>query len=50
MGPDSVGYRIAEKALVFGGDTMTATDVAVRLGMVELGDPPWRPGLTRTWR
>ena len=39
VGPDSVGYRIAEKALVFGGDTLTATDVAVRLGMVTLGDP-----------
>ena len=39
VGPDSVGYRIAEKALVFGGDTMTATDVAVRLGMAQLGDP-----------
>ena len=39
VGPDSVGYRIAEKALVFGGDTLTATDIAVRLGMVTLGDP-----------
>lgn len=38
VGPDSVGYKITEKALVFGGDTLTATDVAVRLGMVELGD------------
>lgn len=38
VGPDSVGYEITKKALVFGGDTMTATDIAVRLGMVELGD------------
>ena len=38
VGPDSVGYRITEKALIFGGDTMTATDIAVRLGMFELGD------------
>lgn len=38
VGPDSVGYKITEKALVFGGDTLTATDIAVRLGMVELGD------------
>ena len=38
VGPDSVGYEITKKALVFGGDTMTATDVAVRLGMVDLGD------------
>ena len=38
VGPDSVGYEIARKALVFGGDTMTATDIAVRLGMAEVGD------------
>lgn len=38
VGPDSVGYQITEKALVFGGDVCTATDIAVRLGMTELGD------------
>ena len=38
VGPDSVGYQITERALVFGGDTLTATDVAVRLGMAEVGD------------
>lgn len=38
VGPDSVGYEITEKALIFGGDTVTATDIAVRLGMEELGD------------
>lgn len=39
VGPDSVGYRLTEKALVFGGDTLTATDIAVRLGMANIGDP-----------
>ena len=39
VGPDSVGYRLTEKALVFGGDTLTATDIAVRLGMADIGDP-----------
>lgn len=39
IGPDSVGYRLTEKALVFGGDTLTATDIAVALGKVKLGDP-----------
>ena len=39
VGPDSVGYEITKKALVFGGDTFTATDVAVRLGMAQVGDP-----------
>ena len=38
VGPDSVGYAITERALVFGGDTMTATDIAVRLGMASVGD------------
>ncbi|MGI6109328.1 MAG: hydantoinase/oxoprolinase N-terminal domain-containing protein [Eubacteriaceae bacterium] len=39
VGPDSVGYKITEKAMVFGGDIMTATDIAVRLGMAGVGDP-----------
>lgn len=38
VGPDSVGYMITEKAMVFGGDVMTATDIAVRLGMADIGD------------
>ncbi|MCP8967980.1 hydantoinase/oxoprolinase family protein [Ectobacillus ponti] len=39
IGPDSVGYQLPEKGLIFGGDTLTATDVAVGLGKVQLGDP-----------
>ncbi|MBS4208089.1 hydantoinase/oxoprolinase family protein [Bacillus sp. FJAT-50079] len=39
IGPDSVGYRLPEEAMIFGGDTLTTTDVAVALGKVELGDP-----------
>jgi N-methylhydantoinase A/oxoprolinase/acetone carboxylase beta subunit len=38
VGPDSVGFRITEKALVFGGDTITATDVAVAAGRGAIGD------------
>ena len=38
VGPDSVGYQITEKALIFGGDVCTATDIAVRLGLTDLGD------------
>jgi N-methylhydantoinase A/oxoprolinase/acetone carboxylase beta subunit len=38
VGPVSVGYRLTERALVFGGDTLTATDVAVAAGLVDLGD------------
>lgn len=39
VGPDSVGYRITEQARCFGGDVLTATDIAVRLGNAALGDP-----------
>ena len=39
IGPDSVGYRLTEKALVFGGDALTTTDVVVALGKAEIGDP-----------
>ncbi|MGH8927132.1 MAG: hydantoinase/oxoprolinase N-terminal domain-containing protein [Acidimicrobiia bacterium] len=39
IGPDSVGYRLASDALVFGGSVLTATDLAVAAGMTDLGDP-----------
>ncbi|MFJ7406260.1 MULTISPECIES: hydantoinase/oxoprolinase N-terminal domain-containing protein [unclassified Lysinibacillus] len=38
VGPDSVGYKISQEALVFGGDTLTTTDIAVRLGLADVGD------------
>ncbi|OWQ83792.1 hydantoinase subunit beta [Roseateles aquatilis] len=47
LGPQSVGYAIHSKALVFGGGTLTATDIAVAAGVARLGDPtrvadlPW---------
>jgi N-methylhydantoinase A/oxoprolinase/acetone carboxylase beta subunit len=39
VGPESVGYRITKEALVFGGSTVTATDMAVATGKFSLGDP-----------
>ncbi|WP_283138954.1 hydantoinase/oxoprolinase family protein [Rhizohabitans arisaemae] len=39
VGPDSVGYELTRRALVFGGDTLTATDLAVAGGLAEIGDP-----------
>lgn len=39
IGPDSVGYQLTEKALIFGGDTLTATDIVVALGKAKIGDP-----------
>ncbi|HEY1366321.1 MAG TPA: hydantoinase/oxoprolinase family protein [Gaiellaceae bacterium] len=38
VGPQSVGYELTERALVFGGDTLTATDLAVAAGLAEIGD------------
>lgn len=46
VGPDSVGHRLTEMARVFGGDTLTATDVAVAAGLLELGDPSAVSGLS----
>lgn len=39
VGPDSVGYQLTSEALVFGGDALTATDIAVAAGRAEIGDP-----------
>lgn len=38
VGPLSVGYRLTQDALVFGGDRLTATDIAVAAGLVDVGD------------
>ncbi|MFI6485875.1 hydantoinase/oxoprolinase N-terminal domain-containing protein [Nonomuraea sp. NPDC050663] len=38
IGPDSVGYRLTDEALVFGGSTLTATDLAVAAGLADIGD------------
>lgn len=32
VGPESVGYKITQEALIFGGNTLTLSDVAARLG------------------
>src|SRR5207244_6781947 len=37
VGPLSVGYRLTAEALVFGGTRLTATDIAVAAGLVEVG-------------
>jgi N-methylhydantoinase A/oxoprolinase/acetone carboxylase beta subunit len=47
VGPRSVGYRITSEALVFGGETLTATDVAVAAGYAEVGDRARVAGLDR---
>ncbi len=51
IGPRSVGFRLLQEARVFGGDTLTTTDIAVAHGRLALGDaakvadlPPALPG------
>jgi N-methylhydantoinase A/oxoprolinase/acetone carboxylase beta subunit len=38
VGPQSVGYRLLQEGLVFGGHTLTATDLVVASGSHEIGD------------
>jgi N-methylhydantoinase A/oxoprolinase/acetone carboxylase beta subunit len=38
VGPESVGYRLTEEALVFGGTVPTLTDAAVAGGRASIGD------------
>lgn len=38
VGPQSVGYELTTRALVFGGDTLTTTDMIVAAGAAEIGD------------
>jgi N-methylhydantoinase A/oxoprolinase/acetone carboxylase beta subunit len=39
LGPESVGYRLNEEALAWGGETVTATDVALAAGYAIIEDP-----------
>jgi N-methylhydantoinase A/oxoprolinase/acetone carboxylase beta subunit len=38
IGPQSVGYELTSKGLVFGGSVLTATDLAVAGGLADIGD------------
>ena len=45
VGPESVGHRITQEALVFGGSTLTFTDIAIAAGAAEIGDASAVAGL-----
>ncbi|HVO42021.1 MAG TPA: hydantoinase/oxoprolinase family protein [Aggregatilineales bacterium] len=45
VGPQSVGYELTTRARVFGGDTLTTTDVIVAAGRAEIGDKSAVAGL-----
>ena len=38
IGPDSVGFELERRALVFGGDETTMSDMAVAAGQMKMGD------------
>jgi N-methylhydantoinase A/oxoprolinase/acetone carboxylase beta subunit len=38
IGPQSVGYRLTQQALIFGGKVLTASDIAVAAGVANIGD------------
>jgi N-methylhydantoinase A/oxoprolinase/acetone carboxylase beta subunit len=38
IGPQSVGYELTSQALIFGGDTLTTSDIAVAAGVADFGD------------
>jgi N-methylhydantoinase A/oxoprolinase/acetone carboxylase beta subunit len=45
VGPRSVGHRLVTEGRVFGGGTLTATDVVVAAGLADIGDPARVAGL-----
>jgi len=38
IGPDSVGFRLPDRARIFGGPDLTTSDIAVAAGLLALGD------------
>ena len=38
VGPQSVGFELTRRARIFGGDELTATDIAVAAGRAQIGD------------
>ncbi len=39
VGPDSVGYKLTKESKIFGGSTLTTSDIAVAAGYADMGDP-----------
>ena len=48
IGPESVGYRLTQEAMVFGGDTLTTTDLAVADGRARIGESERVAGVDRS--
>lgn len=43
VGPESVGYRLSQDALLFGGQILTASDIAVASGRADFGNKALLP-------
>jgi N-methylhydantoinase A/oxoprolinase/acetone carboxylase beta subunit len=46
-GPDSVGHELHQRALVFGGDVLTLSDISVAAGRADFGNPALVQDLVR---
>jgi N-methylhydantoinase A/oxoprolinase/acetone carboxylase beta subunit len=47
VGPVSVGYQLTTKGIAWGGDTLTATDIALAKGVMQINDGKCNPELVR---
>lgn len=50
IGPDSVGYQITEESFLFGGSTLTTSDIAVARGETQFGNAANLPALSTSVR
>jgi N-methylhydantoinase A/oxoprolinase/acetone carboxylase beta subunit len=48
IGPQSVGFRLLQEGMCFGGETLTASDVAVAAGYASMGDSSRVSGLPKS--
>jgi len=48
IGPQSVGHELHRRARIFGGDTLTVTDIGVAADRLQLGEKKQLAGLTQT--
>lgn len=49
VGPRSVGYELTSRALIFGGDVLTTTDIAVAAELADIGDQGAVKSLDKTF-
>lgn len=48
IGPQSVGFRLLQESMCFGGETLTASDIAVAAGYASMGDSSRVSGLPKS--